>query len=100
MKRFSKACLIGLAVTLVGMAINLIAALTDHILPLAFTMYGGEIIIDMGFGIRASAIYAMDRFGGVSKSISFDPFTFVLSFVLFTLAAQIVLFIVAKVRKK
>ena len=66
---------------------------SGHLL-LAKTMYGGEIIEEFGFGIMAAHIYSMEPNGKGSVFMHFDPFTFVISLVLFFLLAFAVLTVI------
>lgn len=89
MKTTGKA-LIGAAVlTFAGLAVNLIFHMTGRIIPLAYTMYGGECIIDMGFGIRVTHIYSMTMGGSDSVDAGFDPVSFIVCFVLIYLIVLI-----------
>ena len=94
MKRWMKAGIISLAVTLCGMLANIISWYSSGHLLLAKTMYGGEIIEEFGFGIMAAHIYSMEPNGKGSVFMHFDPFTFVISLVLFFLLAFAVLAVI------
>ena len=75
--------------TFIGMAVNILFHMTGRVIPLAYTMYGGECIIDMGFGIRVTHIYSMTMDGSDSVKAGFDPVSFIVCFVLIYLIVLI-----------
>ncbi len=95
-----KALIIASVLTIAGMTVNLLCFLSGRIMPLALTMYGGEIHIDMGFGLRATAIYQMTQNGGVSKSLVFDPISLIICLAVLYAVTYVCLLVIEKVGRK
>ena len=83
--------LISAALTLCGLLINLFVYRSGGVMPLSFTSYGGEIIIDIGFGLRATHIYSMLPGGGDSKTLHFDILSFLFTMLVIFLIVYLVL---------
>ncbi len=82
MKRLLTAFLIALIIMLAGAAINYFVYLKQGILPLAWTMHGGEITLQIGFGWRLSHVYAMGAMDHDTITFQFRPLLFLIQFVL------------------
>lgn len=78
MKKLIMPFLIALGLTLAGMGINIYGWQTNHHMPLAYHMFGGEITQDIGFGVMGTHIYSMEPNGRDSIYLRFDPFSFLI----------------------
>lgn len=99
MKKWKPAFLIALVITLIGMAINFAYYTMGRVMPLVYTMYGGETIIDMGFGLRVVNIYSMLPDGSSSSNLVLDPISFIICLLPIMLVVQLVLTAVRKLKK-
>lgn len=80
MKNINKALITSAVLTLAGAVVNIAAYLSGRIIPLAYTLYGGECIIDTGFGIRVTHIYSMTQGGGSSVNAGVAPVSLIVCF--------------------
>lgn len=92
-----KSFLIALGLTALGMLINFVFYSNGEIMPLAHTVYGGEIIIDMGFGLCVSNIYSMLPDGGTTVFINFDPFSLIICLAGLTIIVFVILLVINKI---
>ncbi len=91
--------LIALGLTVAGMLINLAVYLSGGVMPLVYTIYGGEMIADMGFGLQATYIYSMLPDGATTRSLRFDIVSFVICLLLLFLIVFLIVSIVSRFRK-
>ena len=86
----------GLILTLLGMLVNYLSFRDRKWLKLAISRFGGEITIQYGFGLRMVHIYAMEQGGHDSVRLSFDPFSFLVCFVILSLIVFLILSIISR----
>ena len=86
----------GLAFTLAGLLVNYIHYRNYSRMLLAFRVYGGEITMERGFGLKVVKIYAMTPEQSSTMRFSFDPLTFVLSVILLSIVAYAVIFLIGR----
>ena len=91
--------LTALGLTIAGMLVNLAAWFSGGLMPLKYTAYGGELIMDTGFGLRAVYIYAMTPDGTNSRSLHFDIISFVICLLVLFAAVFLIITAVRKFRK-
>lgn len=96
MKRIIMSLFSGLVLTLAGLLINYIHYQNYSRMLLAFRVYGGEITMERGFGLKVVKIYAMTPEQGTSMRFSFDPLTFVLSVAILSIIAYAVIFLIGR----
>ena len=70
------------------------ATINNRLLIVFYTMYGGEITIDYGLGVRFISIYAMTEDQHNSYSARFDFFSFIFSFLVIFLVLLIVKYLI------
>ena len=95
-----KALIFASVLTMAGMTVNLLCYLSGRIMPLALTMYGGEIHIDTGFGLRATTIYQLTQSGGVSKSLAFDPISLIICLAVLYAVTYVCLLVMKMIGRK
>lgn len=89
-----------LAATVCGMAVNYLHYLKHGFLLLAYRMYGGEITVEYGFGLRYTHIYTMEPGGRDSISLHLDPLNLLITFaVIFAVTYVIGLLVRKKSRR-
>lgn len=96
MKKTMISMIAGLLLTLMGMLVNYLSFKDRNWLKLAINRFGGEITIQYGFGLRMVHIYAMEQGGHDSIRLSFDPFSFVVCFIVLSLIVFLVLCIIGR----
>ncbi len=79
-KKVRTALIVSIAATVSGLAVNYFHYLKEGYLLLAHTMYGGEIIVQSGFGLSFTHIYTMEPGGRDSLSLRLDPLNFLITF--------------------
>ena len=79
-KRTLTALFVSLAATVSGLAVNYLHYLKEGFLLLAYTMYGGEITEQFGFGLRFTHIYVMEPGSSDSLSLRFEPANLLITF--------------------
>lgn len=99
-KRWIPSLILSAVCTFIGMGINYVGFVTTTVMPLAYTMYGGELIEDWGFGLIACSIYSMEPGGGTSRSLAFEPISFFVTVALFFLIFRILFLVLDGVKKK
>ncbi len=91
-KKVRIALIASIAATVFGLAVNYLHYLKEGFLLLAYTMYGGEITVQSGFGLSFTHIYTMEPGGRDSLSLRFDPLNLLITFAaIFVIAYGIVL---------
>lgn len=99
-KTLKTAFLIALVITLIGMAVNGAFYAAGNIMPLSVPIYGGEVIMDIGFGLRAVYVYSMLPDGGSSRHLYFSPVSLIICLIPITLAVFLVLLVINKFKNK
>ena len=82
--------------TLAGMLWNYLSFKDRNWLALAYTMFGGEITVQFGFGLRMVHIYSMRPEGHDSIRLSFDVFSFVICLGILFLIIFLILSVIQK----
>ena len=95
MKKYLLSLITSIIITLIGLLINYFSYRNDGKLLLAIKMYGGEIKLEYGFGLRLRTIYTMSSEGVNRTSLHFSIINFV--FTVFVLS--LIIFVVIKVFK-
>jgi len=90
--------IISILILLVGMLINYLYYLNNKHLLLAIKMYGGEILIEYGFGLRFVHIYSMFNDQNDSISLKFDLFNLIITFILIFLIVYLIVYIIKKIK--
>ncbi len=91
-KKVRTALIASIAATVCGTAVNYLYYLKNGFLLLAYRMYGGEITVEYGFGLRYTHIYTMEQGGRDSFSLRLDPLNLIIMFAaIFVIAYGIVL---------
>lgn len=80
-KRTVISAVFSLILTSVGLIVNLIWYRLNGRLLLGIRMYGGEIVIQSGFGLMFRHIYSMRPDGADSIRLSFDLLNFIMTFI-------------------
>ena len=81
MKRTVISAVFSLIITSIGLIVNLIWYRLNGRLLLGIMMYGGEIVIQSGFGLMFRHIYSMRPDGTDSIRLSFDLLNFIMTFI-------------------
>ena len=90
-KRTVISAVFSLILTSVGLVINLIWYRLNGRLLLGVRMYGGEIVIQSGFGLLYRHIYSMAIDGHDTISLRFDILSFILTFIVIFAAVFVIL---------
>lgn len=99
MKKLILSAAASLVLTLTGLFVNYMNYQNNKSLLLAYRAFGGEITRESGFGLTVVHIYAMTPDSRDSISCRFDPFSFILTFLLLTLVIWLVWTVIAMIRK-
>ncbi|MBQ9425594.1 MAG: hypothetical protein IJU42_06590 [Erysipelotrichaceae bacterium] len=99
MKRTVISLVSGLVLTLAGMLWNYLSYREDKWLRLAYNMFGGEITIQSGFGLRLVHIYSMRPEKGDSISLRFDPISFLVCLIVLSFLVYVILTVIVKIRR-
>ena len=83
--------LAGVFLTLAGLLTNYLYYQKNHTLLLARRMFGGEITVETGFGLKMIHIYGMTPLDSGSVSLRFDPLSFIISILIFTILIFIII---------
>ena len=102
MKDVLKAAALSIGVTLTCAAVNLFAALTDSILPLARRIPGGDCVEYIGFGVHLLEIFPMTEAGaqGVHRYYSFHPANLIAPLAVFALISFLLLKLIRRRKAK
>lgn len=98
MKKAVSSILMGIVISLAGLLVNYLYFQKEGHLLLAWKMWGGEITSETGFGLRMVRIYAMMQGESDSISLRFEPVSFALSAILFSLLAYLLSGLFAKMK--
>lgn len=100
MKRFILSAIVSLVLNAAAFVVNYCSWLRDRRLPLALRMHGGEITVELGFGLRGTHIYAMTPESITTHNLHFDPLSMVFCLLVGIVLVYLILLIIGKVRKK
>lgn len=100
MKRLILSAIVSLVLNAAAFVVNYCSWLRDHRLPLALRMHGGEITVELGFGLRGNHIYAMTPEGLTTHNLHFDPLSMILCLLMGIALIYLILLIIGKVRRK
>ena len=96
----AKTLIISLLIMAAGMIINFTAYIMHKPMPLAYTVYGGEIIQEIGFGLQYTHIYSIEPNGHDTIRMGFDPFSFVVTLAGIILIVTLIRFLIGKFHQK
>ena len=99
MKRFCLSVIVSLVLNAAAFVVNYCSWLRDHRLPLALRMHGGEITVELGFGLRGTHIYGMTPDQLTTHSLRFDPVSMILCLLIGIALVCLILPILGKLRK-
>ena len=74
-----------------GMLWNYLSYKNTGLLRWAYRMYGGEITVETGFGLRSSIIYGMTPDQLTQRSLHFAPVNFLITIAVIALAVFVIL---------
>lgn len=100
MKRLIISAVVSVVLNAAAFVVNLISWHRDHHLPLALKMHGGEITVELGFGLRGLHIYAMRADEVTSHSLHFEPISMIVCLLLGIGIVFLLLFVLNKVCRK
>ncbi len=98
MKRLLLSAIISLVLNAAAFVVNYASWVSRHTLPLAVKLHGGEVTVELGFGLRAAHLYGMTPDQVTTHNAAFDPISMAVCFLALLAAAYLVLFLIAKVR--
>ena len=85
MKKYWITLAVSLCLTFAGMYINYRNYVRFGLLKWAVNIYGGEITEQFGFGLRSVVIYGMTPEETTTRNLYFDPISFIVTVLMFTL---------------
>ena len=87
-------------INLAGMLINYLSFIDRNYLKLSIRNYGGECMLERGFGLRVFHIFPMVEGESSSHNLSFDILGLIVSVVVIGALVFAILFIVKKIIRK
>ena len=84
-KNVKFSAILSLILTIIGLLINLIGSLVFKFAPLTRTLYGGEIILHIGFGINFQEIVPMSSSPNDVDGftiVEFEPISLIISIII------------------
>ena len=87
-------------INLVGMLINYLSFLDRNYLKLAIKNYGGECMLESGFGLRVFHSYPMMEGQTSSHNLSFDILGLIASVLIIGILVFVILLLVKKIIRK
>ena len=100
MKRLIISAIVSVALNAAAVVVNLVSWRQDHRLPLALKMHGGEITVELGFGLRGLHIYAMRADEMTTHSLHFEPISMILCLLIGIGVVFLLLLLLEKVFRK
>ena len=100
MKRLVISAILSLVLNAAAFVVNLLSWHSSSHLPLALRMHGGEITVELGFGLRGVHLYAMSLEDVTTHGLHFDPITMVLCLLIGIGLVYLVLLLGGKVFKR
>jgi len=94
------ALITSLAINLVLLFINYHSYIESNYLKFSYRMYGGEIMIEYGFGWRVVHIYAMSMEDTNTHSLHFSPLSLLLTILFGIGLVWLLLSVIDKIRKR
>ncbi len=100
MNEKTKTLIISFLIMAAGMTVNYTARVMGRPMPLSYTIYGGEIIQEIGFGLQYTHIYSMEPNGHDTVRLGFDAFSFIVTLAGIILIVSLLQYLIKKYRKR
>ena len=100
MKRLVISAILSLVLNAAAFVVNLLSWHSSNHLPLALHMHGGEVTVELGFGLRGVHLYAMSMEDVTTHSLHFDPISMVVCLLVGIGVVYLVLLVGGKLLKK
>ena len=87
-------------INLIGMLVNYLSYMDRNYLKLSIKNYGGECMLESGFGLRVFHVYPMMEGQSSSHNLSFDILGFIASVLVIGVLVFVIVLLAKKIMKK